>query len=75
MAPPVIDATELPARRAILVEQGAGGPIKRVGQDLGPSVALRGRKVLEAHRQGQELAQRVPAQVVLLDELLDMLGS
>ena len=31
------------------------------------------REVLEAGRQREELAQAVPAQVVLLDELLDVL--
>ena len=44
-----------------------------VGQDLGPRVAGGLGEVLEARRQREELAQAVPAQVVLLDELLHVL--
>ena len=32
-------------------------------------------QVLEAHGQGEELAEAVPAQVVLLQQLLDVLGG
>src|SRR2546430_3223928 len=46
-----------------------------VGQDLGPGVAGAGGQQLEGGGQRQELAQRVPAQMVLLQELLHVLGG
>ena len=60
--------------RLVLVEEGAGGAVEGVGEDLGARVAGGLREVLEADREREELAQAVPAQVVLLDQLLDVLG-
>ena len=59
----------------VLVEEGARGPVEGVGQHLGPAVAGALGEVLEADGQGQELAQAVPPEVVLGQELLDVLGG
>ena len=75
MAAPVVDAPQLAARRLVPVEEGARGPVEGVGQHLGPGVARRLGQLLEAGGQGQELAEAVPAEVVLLEELLDVLGG
>ena len=45
-----------------------------VAEHLRPGVAGGLGEVLEAHREREELAQAVPAQVVLLDQLLHVLG-
>jgi hypothetical protein len=75
VAAAVVDAAELAAGRLVLVEEGAGRPVERVGQDLGAGVARALGQLLEADGQREELAQAVPAQVVLLDQLLDVLGG
>lgn len=73
VAAAVVDTTDATGRRLVLVEEGAGGAVEGVGEDLGAGVARGGREVLEAGGQGEELAEAVPAEVVLLDELLDVL--
>src|SRR5690606_40454281 len=48
-------------------------PVQRVGEDLRARLAHPRGEVLERGAQRQELAQRVPAQVVLGQELLHVL--
>ena len=74
MAAAVVETAQAPARRPVLIEQGAGRPVERVGQDLGAPVARALCRELEAGRERQELAQAVPAQVVLLEQLLHVPG-
>ncbi len=74
MAAAVVDAAQAAAGRLVLVEEGGGRAVEGVGEHLSACVARRLREVLEADRQREELAQAVPAQVVLLEQLLDMLG-
>ena len=73
MASTVVELAGLALRGLVLQQEGAGGAVQGVGQDLGAGVAGGGGQVLEAHGQGQELAQAVPAQVVFLEQLLDVL--
>ena len=72
--PAVVDRADLAGRRPVLVEERARGAVERVGQHLRPLVAGPVGVVLEGHGQREELAEAVPAQVVLLDELLHVLG-
>ena len=74
VAAAVVDLADAAGGRLVLVEERAGRPVERVGEHLGPGVAGGRGEVLEADGQGEELAEAVPAQVVLLDELLHVLG-
>src|SRR5699024_3286886 len=68
----VVDLADLARRRLVLLEEPAGGRIEGVGQHTGALVAVDVELVAEGLRQGEELTEGVPAQVVLLDELLDV---
>ena len=69
----VVDGAVLAAGRAIVLEVAAGRGIERVGKDLCRSVLEDDRQVLVRRREREELAEAVPAQVVVLEELLDVL--
>ena len=75
VAAAVVELAGLALRGLVLQQEGAGGPVQRVGKDLCTGVARGRGQVLEADREGQELAQAVPAQVVFLQQLLDVLRS
>ena len=75
VAAAVVDAADPSGRGFVLVQEGAGGPVQGVGEDLGLGVAGGDRQMFQAGRQGQELPEAVPAQVVLLDQLLDVFGG
>ena len=74
VAAPVVDPADPPGRGLVLVEEGPGRTVEGVGEHLSPRVAGLAGQVLQAHGEGQELTEAVPAQVVLLDQLLDVLG-
>ena len=57
-----------------VVQQLAGGGVQGLGQNLGFLVVVFDAQVFQRHGQGQKLAQRIPAQVVFLHQLLHMLG-
>ena len=63
---PDLDAAQAAARGLVLVEDGAGRSVERVGEDLRALVARGLRQMLEADRQCEELTKAVPAEVVLL---------
>ena len=73
VATPIVDATEATARGPVLLEERARRPVEGVGEDLGACIAGRLGQMLEADGEGKELTQAVPAQVVLLEELLHVL--
>src|SRR5699024_9499454 len=70
VAAAVVDLARLAGGRLVLVQERGRGGAESVGQDLRASVAGGGGQVLEALRQGEELAEAVPAQVVLRKQLL-----
>mmetsp|Transcript_108236 Transcript_108236/g.149559 ORF Transcript_108236/g.149559 Transcript_108236/m.149559 type:complete len:486 (-) Transcript_108236:841-2298(-) len=74
VAAAVVDLATLPGGVLVDVEEMRRGLVQAVGQDLGLGVLRHRGEVLNGHRQGQVLAQGVPAQVVALDELLHVLG-
>ena len=56
-----------------MLEELAGGGVERFGENLRAGVGFRFGEVLERRGDGEKLAERIPAQVVLLKELLNML--
>ena len=74
VAAAVVDAADPAGWGFVLVEERAGGPVEGVGEDLGLLVAGFDGQMFQADGEGQELTEAVPAQVVLLDQLLDVFG-
>src|SRR3546814_13626144 len=56
-----------------VVDQLAGRGIQCLSENLGLRVASLEAEIFEADREREEFAERVPAQVVFLDKLFDML--
>ena len=75
VAAAVVELSDLARRRAILLEHAADRAVERVGEQLRPRVAFLLGEQLERRTEREELAERVPAQMVLLQELLDVLGG
>ena len=71
----VVDGAELAARGTVELKELAGGGVEGVGEDLGLRQAEGFGDVFEGRGQGEELAEGVPAEVVFLGELLDVLRS
>src|SRR6478735_607128 len=69
----VVDGPELATGRLVVLEEFAVGGVEGVGEDLGLRMLRHDAQMLEAGRKREELAERVPAQVVLSEELLDVL--
>src|SRR5688500_11123199 len=75
MAAAIVDTADLARGTLVVLEKLAGGNVERVGEHLGLLVLEQDADVVQRCRQREELAQRVPAQITFLDELLDMLGG
>src|SRR5205085_10903598 len=73
VAATVVDFVHLAAGRLVLVQERARRQVERVGQDLRPLVVGDIRQLFEAGSKSEELAEAVPPQVVLTDELLHVL--
>ena len=73
MATAIVDFTDLARRRLVVVEELGNRHIKRVSQHLRLGVVEIDGKMFERGAQGREFAQRIPAQVPFLEELLHML--
>ena len=73
MGAAVINFTGLARGGFALVEQGFGGAVQGVGKHGGLGITVGVGKVAQGLGQCQELTQRIPAQVVLLHQLLDVL--
>jgi hypothetical protein len=74
MAAPVVDLADLARGRAVEFEDFADRLVERFGENLRLGVLLGLRQVFERGAEREELAERVPAQIILVLELLDMLG-
>ena len=74
MAAAVVELVDLALRRLAVLQQLPGRLVERLRQHGGARVVGLVGQELERHGQREELAQRVPAQVVLLHQLLDVLG-
>ena len=74
MAAAVVDRAELAGRALVLLEEGGDRRVEGVREDLRLGVVEVRGEVLEGGAQRGELTEGVPAQVVLLDELLHVLG-
>ena len=72
MGAAVVDRAEL-AGRGCFVEEHAGGVVERVGEDLGLGDAS--RPVAERLAEREELAEGVPAQIVLLENCWTCFGA
>src|SRR5690606_1993472 len=74
VAAAVVDAAELAGGRPVVVQETRVGRVERVGQYLCALVAGGFGQVFERGGQRQEFTQGIPAQVVLGQELLHVLG-
>src|SRR5215218_4033907 len=74
VAAAVVELADLARRRLAVLQQRAGGGVERATEDPRARVVVLVGQHLERDRERQELAERVPSQVVLLEQLLDVLG-
>src|SRR5580704_18586761 len=74
MGAAIIEFADLARGRAVEFEDLADGGVERLGQNLRLGVLESLRQMLERRAQREKLAERIPAQIVLLLELLHMLG-
>ena len=74
LAAAVVELAGLARRALVVLQQLADRGVQRLAQQRGPLVAGLVAQVLEAGAQREELAERIPAQVVLLDQLVHVLG-
>merc|ERR1712000_357770 len=70
----VVDATHLAGRRLVVQEVESCGLVESLAQNTGLGVVELLSQVSEAHSQSKELAKRIPTDIILLQELLDVLG-
>ncbi|CKN70462.1 Uncharacterised protein [Mycobacterium tuberculosis] len=74
LAAPVVEFTGFARRTLVVVQQLADGGIQGLTQEFGPLVTGLDADILETGAQREELTQRIPAQVILLHQLFDVLG-
>ena len=75
MASPIVQFVDFARRRLALVKQTFGRDIKRFAENFGAGITIDLRKMFQRNSQRQKFAQRIPTQMVLFTELLNMLGS
>ena len=68
-----VDGAEFAAGGAVVFEILAVGGVEGVGEDFGLGMVRALGEVFKGGREGEELAEAVPAQVVVLGEILDVL--
>ena len=73
MAAAIVEGAELASGAFVLLEEFRRGGVEGVGEDFGLFVAGHFGQVLEGGSEGEEFAERIPAQVILCGELLDVL--
>ena len=74
MAATIIQFANLPRRRTVVLKDLAVGLIERLGQNLHVLIPTCLRQMFQRSAKRQELAQRIPAQIAFVLELLHMLG-
>ncbi|CWN16983.1 Uncharacterised protein [Neisseria meningitidis] len=72
MAAAVVEFAGFTFRRFVVQQQFFGGCIQSVGEDLGFGIAGFLRQMFKRYGECEEFAQRVPAQMVFFEELLNM---
>mmetsp|Transcript_23331 Transcript_23331/g.40565 ORF Transcript_23331/g.40565 Transcript_23331/m.40565 type:complete len:238 (+) Transcript_23331:3920-4633(+) len=71
----VVGLTDLAPRGLVVIQNALRGRIHGLAQNGGLGIAIHGPEVLQAFAQRTELAQRIPAQVIFLDQLLHVFGG
>src|SRR5207253_355077 len=74
VASAVVELAGLAGGGPVVLEHLSGRAVERLGQELGAPVVVLVRQQLERGAERQEFSERVPTQVVLLKELLDVPG-
>src|SRR5471032_1656199 len=74
VAAAVVDVADFARRRLVVVQELTGGFVQGAGQNQGFRVLVDSAQVFQGCRQCQELTQRVPAQEVFFQQLLNVLG-
>ena len=72
MAAAVVEFACFAFGRFVVQQQFFGSGIERIGEDLGFGVAGFLRQMFKRYGEREEFAQRVPAQMVFFEELLDV---
>ncbi len=75
MAATVVELVDFPGGRFVVLEERGRCLVKSFSKNLGLGVSEGIGEVFERDRQGEKLAERVPAQMAFRFELLHMLGS
>ena len=73
MTAAVVDLVDPARRRLVLGQVAAVGLVQRTGDDMGAAAVGLVGQVFDRHGQREELAQRIPAQMPFLHELLHVL--
>src|SRR4051812_3079866 len=74
MAAAIVDLADLTCRVSVVLEELADGRVERLGENQGLGVLVGVAQMLKGRAEGEELTERIPAQIPLLLELLDVLG-
>mmetsp|Transcript_24048 Transcript_24048/g.58422 ORF Transcript_24048/g.58422 Transcript_24048/m.58422 type:complete len:378 (-) Transcript_24048:1216-2349(-) len=72
---PVVDLLDLTRRVLVGIQEPAHGVVQTGSQSCHLGIAALAAQLLQVRLEGQELTQGVPAEVVLLHELLHVLGG
>src|SRR5271169_7134119 len=74
MAATIVDFADFARRIAVKLEELSDGRVERLGENLRLCVLVDLRQMFERRAEGEELAERIPAQIALFLELLHVLG-
>ena len=74
MAAAIVDFANFARRIAVELEELADGQVERLGEDLRLGVLVGLRQIFGRRAQREKLAERIPAQIAFLLELLHVLG-
>ena len=74
MAAAIVEFADLARRGSVELEDLADGRVERLGENLRLGVLVGLRQMFERRAEREELAERIPAEIVFLLELLHVLG-